>query len=263
MNSAQHGMQHTARCEESSIVQHGLQQEIKKGMHRGMQSHNILSGNVGRVEPYPDAASWSTFSMDSSYASSSPELAGIDMKYEKDDQLTMQPIQQLHPSSGLNHMMNPTLSPGDNESLFFGDIMPPSREPSSSSIHSVHSVQGIILSPASYGPDRNDVSVIPELPVLAAIPEHANVTEATSPKMHADDIRHVALATWLPDVFQGYPEDLVHGFIMSIVDEGFLCVQDLISAHDMGDLSFEYLSTLGFKRGHYTRLTARINDLKT
>lgn len=66
--------------------------------------------------------------------------------------------------------------------------------------------------------------------------------------------RTSTIASWLPEAFDGFPPSLVNTFVIALNDEGFVTVDDLIVAHESDLLGADYLSTLGFKRGHYSRL---------
>jgi hypothetical protein len=62
-------------------------------------------------------------------------------------------------------------------------------------------------------------------------------------------------------VFAGFPASLIESFTTQFSDEGFICVNDLIIANSLNQISFDYLKEeYGFKRGHYNRLMTSLEE---
>ena len=69
------------------------------------------------------------------------------------------------------------------------------------------------------------------------------------------------LSAWLPEVFKGYGPDFVEIAVSKFADEGFVSVEDLLSARDSGLLTPEYLREVADLRlGHYNRLILSLNN---
>jgi hypothetical protein len=105
------------------------------------------------------------------------------------------------------------------------------------------------------------VSLSAEAPACAPRSIIGAITATTAPAdsaapavITAGACQEARLKNWLGAVLTGFPAELVAGFAASLLDEGFLCVQDLVVARALGQLTPEYLAAFGFKLGHVNRL---------
>jgi hypothetical protein len=77
-----------------------------------------------------------------------------------------------------------------------------------------------------------------------------------------EETSHV-LSLWLPEVFAGFDNAVVQGFVEKLRDEaGFISAKDLLEAQMKGQLTHELLyNVAGFKLGHYNRLLTGLASL--
>jgi hypothetical protein len=68
--------------------------------------------------------------------------------------------------------------------------------------------------------------------------------------------KKLLIKSWLPKAFKGFETELIDVFIVGLRDKGgFVTVQDLLDAHDAGELTREVLCEISdFKVGHCNRL---------
>lgn len=90
--------------------------------------------------------------------------------------------------------------------------------------------------------------------IIGAITAATAAAVPAPPAVNTAACQEARLEDWLSAVLTGFPAELVAGFAASLLDEGFLCVQDLVVARTLGQLTPEYLSAFGFKLGHTNRL---------
>lgn len=76
------------------------------------------------------------------------------------------------------------------------------------------------------------------------------------------NLKRLWIKDWLPVEFEGFPPSLCDQFIFAFSNEGLVSVQDLLTAQENGQLSYEFLKELniGCRFGHYNRLKSSLNS---
>lgn len=100
---------------------------------------------------------------------------------------------------------------------------------------------------------------------LSAVPQTdtLDLLKVASHQPQAVDVKLLSLDIWLPEVYCGFPPELVRSFVKQFSEEGYICANDLIVANSLNELSFEYLKEEfeGFKKGHFNRLMSSLAEM--